>query len=154
MYMHVYSVHVDVDVNRQDKANGSTQGRPLHVHVYLHCTCRSPEPRERREVGGDGGGKEEVREEEMKTVVKEVAAKVKQVHIDQFTALCKDIQKKQEKGEEEEEEEEGGDASGFEVSVLGLQTVCVQIHEPTLVISVKHLSRTRRVVGPNHTQSS
>ena len=59
-------------------------------------------------------------EEEIKTVVKEVAAKVKQVHIDQFTALCKDLQKKQEK-----EEEEGGDTLEPEVSAVVSDCLCV-----------------------------
>ena len=81
--------------------------------------CRSPESREKRETGGDGQGKE-VGEEEMETVAKEVAAKVKQVHIDQFTALCKDLQKKQER-----EEEEGGDTSGPEVSAVVSDSLCV-----------------------------
>ena len=44
----------------------------------------------------------------METVVKEMAAKAKQVRIDRFTALCVDLQKRQERegeGEEVPEEE-------------------------------------------------
>ena len=40
---------------------------------------------------------------EIKNVVKEMATKVKQAHINQFTALCKDLQKKQEREDDGEQ---------------------------------------------------
>ena len=45
------------------------------------------------------------------TVVREVAAKVKEVSITRYTALCKDLQKKQER------EDEGGELSEPEVTL-------------------------------------
>ena len=70
---------------------------------------RSPDS-SKGEKSNEGSGEKTTGEKEVEAVVKEVAAKAKQVHIEKFTALCKDLQKKQ------EEEEDGGEVSEQEVS--------------------------------------
>ena len=74
---------------------------------YIYRYGRSPKRDKKEDSGsgsehGDGGWGQTKAEEEKQTVIKTVAAKAKQVHINQFTAFCKNIQKKQKK------EEEGG----------------------------------------------
>ena len=49
-----------------------------------------------------------VGEAQVQAVVKEMAAKVKKVHIDKFTALCKDLQRRQ------EVEDQGGDSGIYD----------------------------------------
>ena len=49
-----------------------------------------------------------VGEAQVQAVVKEMAAKVKKVHIDKFTALCKNLQRRQ------EVEDEGGDDGAYD----------------------------------------
>lgn len=75
--------------------------------MYVYCSCRSPEP-SKKETSSKYSEDKVTGEQEKEMVVKEVAAKAKQVHIDQLTALCRDIQKKQERedgGEEAAEPE-------------------------------------------------
>lgn len=79
------------------------------TYMYFTCTCRSPEA-SKRETSSKYSDDKAIGEEEREVVVKEVAARAKQVHIDQLTALCRDIQKKQER------EDEGGEVSEPEVS--------------------------------------
>ena len=76
--------------------------------IFCTCTRRSPEA-SKRETSSKCSEDKATGEEEKAVVVKEVAAKAKQVHIDQLTALCRDIQKKQER------EDEGGEVLEPEV---------------------------------------
>ena len=66
---------------------------PAHI-----TTSRSPEA-EKKEGEGEAGEGEEgtgpVGQAEVEAVMKEMAAKVRQVHINKFTALCKDLQLRQ-----------------------------------------------------------
>ena len=70
----------------------------LNVNLY-DPTARSPErgrkeEEEEEEEGGAAIGF--MGQLQVEAVIKEMAAKVKQVHINQFTSLCKNLQKRQE----------------------------------------------------------
>ena len=67
---------------------------------------RSPPERDGREEGEGGVGL--VGDAQVQAVVKEMAAKVKQVHINKFTALCVDLQKRQ------EWEDQGGEETAYD----------------------------------------
>ena len=67
-------------------------------------TCRSPDHRSKKDRSksnddaNDGNTSNVViGDAELKSVVKEMTTKIKQAHINQFTALCKDLQTKQER---------------------------------------------------------
>ena len=71
-------------------ANAISHGMPAHI-----TTSRSPET-EKKEGEGEGEeGTGPVGQAQVEAVMKEMAAKVRQVHINKFTALCKDLQLRQ-----------------------------------------------------------
>ena len=62
----------------------------------LHTLPAAGLQREKKEGGGEGEeGTGPVGQAEVEAVMKEMAAKVRQVHINKFTALCKDLQLQQ-----------------------------------------------------------